>query len=123
MSYSRMVDFFVARKIEDWRNTPREKRSRLIAEARYESYAHEPAARGRFAIYSSLIIVISFGIFGLVPILVFGQTTYAPFYIVFGVLCANVAIAYMSVALIGDQLKVAFDKSLKLGLYSDTTGG
>jgi hypothetical protein len=118
-----MIDFFVARKIEGWRDTPREQRSRLIADARYELYAHQPAARGRFALYSALIIVISFGVFGLVPILVFNQITYAPFYIAIGVLCSNTAISYMSVALIGDQLKVAFDKSLKQGSYSDTTDG
>jgi hypothetical protein len=123
MSYSRMIDFFVARKIEGWRDTPREQRSRLIADARYELYAHQPAARGRFALYSSLIIVISFGVFGLVPILVFSQIMYVPFYIAIGVLGANTAISYMSVALIGDQLKDAFDESLKQGSYSETTDG
>jgi hypothetical protein len=123
MSYSRTIDFFVARKIEGWRDAPREKRSRLIADARYELYAHQPAARGRFALYSSLIIVISFGVFGLVPILVFSQITYAPFYVAIGVLGANSAIAYMSVDLIGDRLKDTFGDSLKQGSYSETTDG
>jgi len=121
MSYSRMIDFFVVSKLEGWSDIPREKRSRLIAEARYELYAHEPAARGRFALYSALIIVISFGVFGLVPILVFDQITYVPFYMAIGVLCLSIAISYMSVALIGDQLKDAFEKSLKQGSYSNTT--
>lgn len=115
MSYSRIIDFFVSAKIEDWKNIPREQRARLIAEARYDLYAHEPAARVRFAIYSSLIVVIAFGVFGLVPLLAFDEITYLPFYLAIGVLCANIAIPYMSVVLIGDRLKDAFDKSREQG--------